>query len=239
MKINAENLSFRELNEKIRSSKSRKIEIENMLGQRYTGSGCTGKDIEIHGIPGNALGAYLTGSDITVYGNAQDAVGDAMNDGTITVHGNVGDAAGYGMRDGKILVKGSAGYRAGIHMKEYMEKKPLMVIGGKAGDFLAEYQAGGRIIVLGIGYEQTCPVGDFCATGMHGGVMYIRSEYEPDHPEQVICEDASKDDIKAIKADVELFAKKFGFDANELLNAHFFKLTPNSNSPYRRLYVNN
>ena len=141
MKINAENLSFRELNEKIRNSKSRKIEIENMLGQRYTGSGCTGKDIEIHGIPGNALGAYLTGSDITVYGNAQDAVGDAMNDGTITVHGNVGDAAGYGMRDGKILVKGSAGYRAGIHMKEYMEKKPLMVIGGKAGDFLAEYQA--------------------------------------------------------------------------------------------------
>ena len=196
MKINAENLSFRELNEKIRNSKSRKIEIENMLGQRYTGSGCTGKDIEIHGIPGNALGAYLTGSDITVYGNAQDAVGDAMNDGTITVHGNVGDAAGYGMRDGKILVKGSAGYRAGIHMKEYMEKKPLMVIGGKAGDFLAEYQAGGRIIVLGIGYEHTCPVGDFCATGMHGGVMYIRSEYEPDHPEQVICEDASKDDTK-------------------------------------------
>ena len=69
--------------------------------------------------------------------------------------------------------------------------------------------------------------------------MYIRSEHEPDHPAQVLCEDATKDDLKAIKSDVELFAKKFGFDANELLNAHFFKLTPNSNSPYRRLYVNN
>ena len=33
MKINAENLSFRELNEKIRSSKSRKIEIENIIGK--------------------------------------------------------------------------------------------------------------------------------------------------------------------------------------------------------------
>ncbi|MBQ3843025.1 MAG: glutamate synthase, partial [Ruminiclostridium sp.] len=177
--------------------------------------------------------------DITVYGNAQDAVGDAMNDGTITIHGNVGDAAGYGMRDGKILVKGSAGYRAGIHMKEYMEKKPLMIIGGRAGDFLAEYQAGGKIIVLGIGCEDSCPVGDFCATGMHGGVMYIRSEHEPDHPAQVLCEDATKDDLKAIKADVELFAKKFDYDASELLNSHFFKLTPNTNSPYRRLYVNN
>ena len=49
----------------------------------------------------------------------------------------------------------------------------------------------------------------------------------------------TKDDIKAIKADVELFAKKFDYDANELLDAHFFKLTPNTNSPYRRLYVNN
>lgn len=239
MKINAENLSFRELNEKIRSSKSRKIEIENMLGQRYTGSGCTGKDIHISGIPGNALGAYLTGTDITVYGNAQDAVGDAMNDGTITIHGNVGDAAGYGMRDGKILVKGSAGYRAGIHMKEYMEKKPLMVIGGKTGDFLAEYQAGGKIIILGIGYEKDCPVGDFCGTGMHGGVMYIRTEHKPDLPPQVLCEDADKADIKAIKADVELFAKKFGYEAEELLDSHFFKLTPNTNNPYRRLYVNN
>ena len=239
MKINAENLSFRELNEKIRGSKSRKIEIENMLGQRYTGSGCTGKDIHISGIPGNALGAYLTECDITVYGNAQDAVGDAMNDGTITIHGNVGDAAGYGMRDGKILVKGSAGYRAGIHMKEYMEKKSLMVIGGKTGDFLAEYQAGGRIIVLGIGYEKQCPVGDFCCTGMHGGVMYIRTEHAPELPAQVLCEDADKADMKAIKADVELFAKKFDYDAEELLNSHFFKLTPNTSNLYRRLYVNN
>ncbi|MCR4720164.1 MAG: glutamate synthase, partial [Lachnospiraceae bacterium] len=232
-------LRFGQSNEKIKSPKSRNIAIETLLGQRYTVSGCTGKANHISGIPGNALGAYLTECDITVYGNAQDAVGDAMNDGTITIHGNVGDAAGYGMRDGKILVKGSAGYRAGIHMKEYMEKKPLMVIGGKTGDFLAEYQAGGKIIVLGIGHEKECPVGDFCATGMHGGVMYIRSEHKPDHPAQVLCEDATKDDIKAIKADIELFAKKFDFDAQELLDAHFFKLTPNTNSPYRRLYVNN
>ena len=239
MKINAENLSFRELNEKIRSSSGKRIDIENMLGQRYTGSGCTGKDIHIPGIPGNALGAYLTGCDITVYGNAQDAVGDAMNDGTITIHGSVGDAAGYGMRDGKILVKGSAGYRAGIHMKEYMEKKPLMVIGGRTGDFLAEYQAGGRIIVLGIGFEGECPVGDFSCTGMHGGVMYIRTDHAPELPPQVLCEDASEEDIAAIKPDVELFSQKFGYDAEELLSAHFFRLTPDTNNPYRRLYVNN
>ncbi|MBS7369757.1 MAG: glutamate synthase [Oscillospiraceae bacterium] len=240
MKINAENLSHRELNEKIRSCRTSKVEIENMLGQRYVGSGCVKKDIHIHGIPGNALGAYLTGSNITVYGNAQDAVGDTMNDGTITIHGNCGDAPGYGMRDGRILIKGSAGYRAGIHMKQYMEKIPLMMIGGRAGDFLAEYQAGGRIIVLGIGFEDVCPVGDFCGTGMHGGEIFIRTKHLPECiPEQVLITDATKEDIAEIKEYIELFAEKFGYDSKKLLSSHYYKLTPNTANPYRRLYVNN
>ena len=34
-----------------------------------------------------------------------------------------------------IFVKGNAGYRAGIHMKAYKEKKPIMVIGGRAGSY--------------------------------------------------------------------------------------------------------
>lgn len=35
-------------------------------------------------------------------------------------------------------------------MKAYEEKVPVMVIGGSVGSFLGEYQAGGRIIVLGL-----------------------------------------------------------------------------------------
>ena len=120
-KITAGDLHYRLLNQEIRLSKDKDIVIENCLGQRFIGSGCIGKNIEIHGVPGNALGAYLTQSNITVYGNAQDATGDTMNDGTITIHGNCGDAPGYGMRDGMILIQGNAGYRAGIHMKQYMD----------------------------------------------------------------------------------------------------------------------
>ena len=96
------------------------------------------------------MGAYLNGAELIVHGNAQDAVGDTMNDGLIAVNGNIGDAAGYAMRGGKIFVKGDAGYRAGIHMKEYKEKIPVMIIGGRAGSFLGEYQAGGVIVVLGM-----------------------------------------------------------------------------------------
>ena len=43
------------------------------------------------------------------------------------------------MRGGRIYVKGNAGYRAGIHMKAYREHLPVLVIGGKAGSFLARY----------------------------------------------------------------------------------------------------
>lgn len=60
-----------------------------------------------------------------------------MNDGRIVVHGDAGDAVGYAMRGGEIYVEGSAGYRAGIHMKAYQDKKPVIVIGGKAGSFWA------------------------------------------------------------------------------------------------------
>ena len=45
--------------------------------------------IEIHGTPGNGLGAYLDGAEIIVHGNAQDAVGDTANDGRIIVYGSI------------------------------------------------------------------------------------------------------------------------------------------------------
>ena len=239
-KINAAGLHYKDLNHLISSSADKDIVVDNVLGQRYIGSSSSDKNIEIHGVPGNALGAYLNGCSINVFANAQDATGDTMNSGEIIIHGNCGDAAGYGMRDGKIFIKGSAGYRAGIHMKEYQQHIPMLVIGEAVGAFLGEYQAGGRIIVLGIGHENECPVGGFCGTGMHGGAIYIRSEHAPKGlPVQVKCEDASDDDINAIKGDVEEFSANFGCNAEELLKSHFFKLTPNTASPYKQLYVNN
>lgn len=239
-KINADNMHFKDLNHLVSSAGDKDIIIENTLGQRYIGTRASGKNIEVHGVPGNALGAYLNGCRITVFANAQDAVGDTMNSGEIIIHGNCGDAAGYGMRDGKILIKGSAGYRAGIHMKEYQKHIPVLVIGGRVGDFLGEYQAGGRIVVLGIDCENECPVGGFCGTGMHGGAVYIRSEHAPKGlPAQVKCADASPEDIEAIRADIEGFSAEFGCNSEKLLGSHFFKLSPNTANPYKQLYVNN
>ena len=173
--IDAKNIDFQDLNKIIKEKTE--VEIINCDGQRFIGSGTIDKKIVVKGVPGNALGAYMSGSTVSVFGNAQDAVGDTMNDGKIIVHGNCGDAVGYAMRGGKIFIKGKAGYRVGIHIKEYKDKKPVIIIGENAGSFLGEYQAGGLIVVLNLKGEEA--VGDFCGTGMHGGKIFLRTDNPP------------------------------------------------------------
>lgn len=234
--IDAKGLYFDELNERVRGAGDNKIVLENVNGQRYIGSGAdSGAKIDIIGTAGNAVGAYLNGAEIEIFGNAQDAAGDTMNAGLIIVHGRAGDGLGYSMRGGEIFVEGDIGYRAGIHMKEYKDKKPAIVAGGCAGSFLGEYQAGGIIIVLGDGCEGACPVGNFCGMGMHGGKMYIRSEHPLKNlPDQVLCERAGSDEIVRY---IEAYCAYFEKDARKFLDSAYFKLTPNTKNPYKRLYA--
>ena len=239
MLINANGLDHKVLNEAIRDA-SGPCTVEQCCGQRFIAAGMADKDIEIHGIPGNALGAYLNGGTVTVIGNAQDAVGDTMNEGKIVVHGNIGDAAGYAMRGGRIYVKGNAGYRAGIHMKAYKEKIPVMIIGGKTGSFLGEYQAGGIIAVLNLETPEEKIVGYFPCTGMHGGKMFLRSECrDVVFPEQVTARPADPDDLLEIQTYISEFCELFGLDVNKVLSAPFTVITPDSKNPYRQMYVAN
>lgn len=238
MYIDARGKNFTELNEALRSGGD--CRIENCLGQRFIAAGMSDVRLDISGVPGNALGAYLAGADITVRGNAQDAVGDTMNDGSIVIHGNIGDAAGYAMRGGRIYVKGNAGYRAGIHMKEYKDKKPVIVIGGRAGSFLGEYQAGGLIIVLGLEIGMRPIVGNFPCTGMHGGKMILRSDCRGvDFPGQVTARPASREDMAEAEPFIRKYCELFGADAHEVLDGAFTAVTPDSKNPYKQMYVSN
>ena len=239
MNISARDLDFKELNGQIRASAADDICISECYGQRFIGSGLKEKTITINGTPGNALGAYLDGAQIYVNGNAQDAVGDTMNSGKIVIHGNAGDALGYAMRGGCIYVRGYAGYRTGIHMKEYQDKKPVIIVGGQAGSFLGEYLAGGIIIVLGIGSD-VLPVGNFCGTGMHGGRIFIRTDKElTGLPAQVSLSVASADDLREITPYITEFAGYFDMEAGELLKDRYYLLRPNAKNPYKQLYVAN
>ena len=181
MQIECSNLHFTELNEQIKSIKDSNIILNSVLGQRLIASGLHGKNIEIHGVPGNGLGAYLNGCNIVVHGNVQEATGDTMNSGEIIVYGSAGDVTGYAMRSGKIFIRDSVGYRCGIHMKEYKENKPAIVIGGRAGSFLGEYLAGGILILLGLHTDNKPIYGNFIETGMHGGKIVLRAKELPSY----------------------------------------------------------
>ena len=240
MIINAEKLNFKDLNNIIKHSDEKTINITDCIGQRYIASGLSEKNIFIKGTPGNALGSYLNGSNITVLANVQDAVGDTMNEGKIYIHGSSGDAAGYTMRGGKIFIKGNAGYRTGIHMKSYRDKLPVIVIGGSAGSFLGEYQAGGIIIVLGINSDYDPPVGYFCAAGMYGGKIYLRCNNPPkDIPSQINAHIADKNDLKEIESYIDEFCVEFSFNKDEIFSHNFYVLTPNAQNQYKQLYIDN
>ena len=239
MTIDAKDLDFTRLNEIIRNS-SGDLEISNCLGQRFIGAGIGGRKLSIHGVPGNALGAYLNGAEIEVFGNAQDAVGDTMNGGRIVVHGSIGDTTGYAMRGGSIYIEGNAGYRTGIHMKEYKEHRPVIVIGGRAGTFLGEYQAGGIIIVLGLNTDGKPIVSNFPCTGMHGGQLFLRSDCKNIiFPQQVSVRPAEASDLTEIEPWLRQYCEYFGTEYKTLLESPFTVVTPNSANPYKQMYVAN
>ena len=243
VEIDAQGILTRELNIRLReivANGTRKIELRNVYGQRYIGTDLDKPvEIKIFGTPGNDLGAFMDGPRIIVHGNAQDGCGNTMNSGEIIVHGHAGDIIGLSARGGKIFVRDGVGYRAGIHMKEYGDKKPVLVIGGTAQDFLGEYMAGGILILLGLNLKQgENHRANYIGTGMHGGVIYLRGNVSDFQlgKEIGLAELDEKDKLN-LNQFVGEFASHFGYDAKEILKDKFIKLFPLYLRPYGRLYA--
>lgn len=243
VKIDATGVYYRDLNARLREhvqDSASHIEIRNVCGQRYIGTDLDKPiKIDIYGVPGNDLGAFMDGPQIVVHGNAQDGLGNTMNNGEIVVHGHAGDILAMAARGGRIFVKEDVGYRAGIHMKEYKEKKPMVVIGGAAQDFLAEYMAGGVMVVLGLDLKkEEYHRANFIGTGMHGGVVYLRGRvHDFQLGKEVGVKELDSADQQTLEGLVEDFCGYFGHQADEILKDKFIKLFPLYLRPYGRLYA--
>lgn len=239
--IDARRMHYREINRRIKEAVARGVEeirLVNVNGQRYIGGGVKGKTrIIVEGVPGNDLAAFMDGPTIIVKSNAQDCVCNTMNDGQVIVHGDAGDVLGYGMRGGRLYVKGSIGYRVGIHMKAYQDKKPILIVGGSAGDFLGEYMAGGILVVLGLEGHQP-PAGNFIATGIHGGVIYIRGMVERHQvAREAAVENPTSMDEKTLEACLKDYCNHFNLSLDEILGGKFTKIVPTTHRPYGQLYA--
>jgi glutamate synthase domain-containing protein 3 len=249
MRIDARDLHYRELNARIRQAVAageRRFELLNVNGQRYLADGIRGEvTFDIHGVPGNDLGAFMDGPAIRVHGNAQDAVGNTMNAGHIIIEGHAGDVLGYGMRGGELFVRGNVGYRVGIHMKAFGDHRPVVIAGGLAGDFLGEYMAGGLLIVLGLDRRAGQPlVGNWCATGMHGGEIFLRGEVDPAQIASQFAglQPAEEEDRDRILAHLRAFCQAFGLDPRAVMQdglpgQGFMRVAPLSHRPFGAKYA--
>ena len=249
VEIDATGISTEDLNERLMAlmlGGTEKFVLKNVCGQRYIGTRLYSKngskrklDIEIVGTPGSDLGAFMSGHRVRVHGNVQDGVGNTMDDGEIVVEGRAGDVLGMSMRGGKIFIRDNTGYRTALHMKEYLDKKPVLVIGQTSQDFLGEYMAGGIVILLGLGerpHNQT-----FIGTGMHGGVIYIRGKVDKlQVAGQVDISEPKEEDIAVLDKNIGEFVDHFpelGLNKEEILKGEFIRLAPKSKRPYAKMYA--
>jgi len=234
---------YRTVNEKVKElvkEGAKKVILKEVYGQRYIGTGIKEEvEIEVHGTAGNDLGIFLYGPKIEVIGNAQDGAGNTMMKGKIVIYGHAGDVCGYGMRGGKVYIEGDVGYRVGIHMKGYKDLVPTFIVGGRAGNFFAEYMAGGRLILLGLNRKPGEDiVGDYCATGMHGGVIYIRGEVpERFLGKEVKVFETDDEDMRILREELKGFSEAFKIPVDEILSEPFIKIVPVSARPYGRMYA--
>ncbi|MDD1724871.1 MAG: hypothetical protein LUQ07_07060 [Methanospirillum sp.] len=239
--INAEKMHYTPLNKRIRQAVrdgASEIILDNIMGQRFIGDGLTGNvRIIVHGVPGGDLGMFMMGPTIEVFGNTDHAPGNTMDEGTIIIHGSSGDATAHSMRGGTVFVRDDIGYRGGIHMKQYLDKRPVLVIGGTARAFLGEFMAGGLAIMFRLNDDN--PYAEMgLASGIHGGEIFIRGTVE-DWTLGVgsSARAATPEEIERITPYILEFAKKFGMDPSHLLASSYTRIAPVSARPFAGKYT--
>ena len=240
--IDAKDLHYTPLNEQIRTavaSGAKEIIIDNVLGQRFIADGLRGDDvtITINGVPGGDLAMFMSGPTIIVRGNADHAPGNTMDKGKVIIHGSAGDAVAHSMRGGRVYVRDTIGYRGGIHMKQYREKRPILVVGKTAQAFLGEYMAGGLIIVLGIGGGR--PVSEQgIGSGIHGGEIFVRGQVDDLCLGGGAMQAPVTDEQRAmIRPIIEDFSQSFGIDAAPLLASEYIRIAATSARPFASKYT--
>ena len=125
-------------------------------------------------------------------------------------------------------------------MKQYKDKVPVLVIGGRTGSFLGEYQAGGVIVVLGLHTDGKKIVHNFPCAGMHGGKIFLRGSCEDiEFPHQVTAKAAEPAELAEIQEYVSEFCREFGCNYEEIMASPFTVVTPDSKNPYKQMYVAN
>ncbi len=164
---------------------ARHLEIEAFgqhgIGGRLWRAGDESVHVVINGSSGQRVGSKgFANTRIEVMGPASDDVGWLNAGAEIVVHGHAANGAANAMAQGKIYVGGNVGARAMTMTKHNPRFEPpeLWVL-GSAGDYFAEFMAGGIAVICG--FEAQDPenvLGYRACVGMVGGRVFFRGPHQ-------------------------------------------------------------
>jgi NADPH-dependent glutamate synthase beta subunit-like oxidoreductase/glutamate synthase domain-containing protein 3/ferredoxin len=163
-------------------ARSLKIEARGQhgLGGRIWISGSEPVSIRITGSPGQRVGSMgVPGTSIEVLGEASDDTGWLNAGAEIVVHGNAGNGTCNAMAQGKVLVAGRIGAR-GMTMTKHNPRfaPPELWVLDSAGDYFAEFMAGGIAVICGVSPQDPDNVlGHRPCVGMVGGTIFFRGPH--------------------------------------------------------------
>ncbi len=245
MIITAGKRSFQELNNEIRGMllSEDMIRVEDVNGQRYIGAALDkGKTIEIHGTPGNDMGAYLNGGNIEVYGNGQESCRQyhgrrlSYNTWSCRRYSRLCYARRRyfcrktrGLKSGNSYERVSRLFACGGHRRR-RRCIPRRIYGRRNTHSPRTRQFGNLPIV-----------GPHCATGMHGGRIFIRGEVPQENISEHITavKELDSRDTDGLQRHVHAYCEKFGKSFDEIMSVPFTKLVPTTSRPYANLYTPN
>ena len=164
---------------------ARRLEIEAFgqhgIGGRLWRAGDDPVHVVINGSSGQRVGSKgFANTRIEVMGPASDDVGWLNAGAEIVVHGNAANGAANAMAQGQIYVGGNVGARAMTMTKHNPRFDPpeLWVL-GSAGDYFAEFMAGGIAVVCGLEAQDPANIlGYRPCVGMVGGKVFFRGPHQ-------------------------------------------------------------
>jgi glutamate synthase domain-containing protein 3 len=151
------------------------------IGGRLWKTGGEPVQVTVEGHVGQRLGSLgYPGTFIDVLGPVSDDVGWLNAGAVITVHGHASNGVANGMAQGKVYVAGNIGSRGMTMTKNNPRFEPpeLWVL-GSAGDYFAEFMAGGVAVICGQAPQNSDNVlGYRPMVGMVGGRVLFRGPHK-------------------------------------------------------------
>ena len=151
------------------------------IGGRLWKAGNDRLYVKISGAPGQRVGSMgFPNTLIEVLGPSSDDVGWLNGGAEIIVHGHATNGVANAMAQGKVFIAGNIGAR-GMTMTKRNPRfaPPELWVLGSAGDYFAEFMAGGIAVVCGYEPQDFANVlGYRPCVGMVGGKIYFRGPHK-------------------------------------------------------------